>query len=64
MGEVFRARDGNLDRDVAIKLLPTALAGDVERLARSSASLLKVRDKVVFVSNFFEYLKKIAPVRR
>jgi len=34
MGEVFRARDTHLNRDVAIKVLPASLAGDVERLAR------------------------------
>src|SRR5579871_338957 len=34
MGEVYRARDTNLDRDVAIKVLPTAVAQDPERLAR------------------------------
>src|SRR5690348_14699749 len=34
MGEVYRARDTNLDRDVAIKVLPSALAQDPERLAR------------------------------
>jgi len=34
MGEVYRARDGRLDRDVAIKLLPEAFAHDPERLAR------------------------------
>jgi serine/threonine protein kinase len=34
MGEVYRARDSKLDRDVAIKVLPTALAQDPERLAR------------------------------
>jgi TolB-like protein len=34
MGEVYRARDPNLGRDVAIKVLPEAVAGDAERLAR------------------------------
>jgi serine/threonine protein kinase len=34
MGEVYRARDATLNRDVAIKVLPEAFAGDPERLAR------------------------------
>jgi len=34
MGEVWRARDPRLGRDVAIKVLPAALANDPERLAR------------------------------
>ena len=34
MGEVYRARDTKLDRDVAIKMLPAAFAQDPERLAR------------------------------
>jgi Tol biopolymer transport system component len=34
MGEVYRGRDGKLNRDVAIKFLPAALAGDAQYLAR------------------------------
>ncbi|MGE5178610.1 MAG: protein kinase domain-containing protein, partial [Bacteroidota bacterium] len=34
MGEVYRARDGRLGREVAIKVLPTSFAADADRVRR------------------------------
>ena len=54
MGEVYRARDTRLDRDVAVKVLPDELSGNTERLtrlereARSLASLSHPNVAVVY----------------
>src|SRR5438067_5437465 len=42
MGEVYRARDSKLKRDVAIKVLPASLAKDPEALARFEREALAV----------------------
>ena len=43
MGQVYRARDTALDRDVAIKVLLPAVANDPERLARFSREANRTR---------------------
>ena len=48
MGEVYRARDTKLDRDVALKVLPDTFASDPERLARFQREA-KVLASLVFI---------------
>jgi serine/threonine protein kinase len=55
MGAVYRARDTKLDREVAIKVLPAALAQDPELLAR-----LKREAKVLASLNCPTLLKSMA----
>jgi serine/threonine protein kinase len=47
MGQVYRARDSRLHRDVALKLLPTAFASDHDRLLDSSVKRSFSRSSII-----------------
>jgi serine/threonine protein kinase len=56
MGEVYRARDPRLDRDVAIKVLTAALASDPTALARFEREATSVAKARVAISVFFVFM--------
>ena len=39
MGEVYRATETKLDREMALKILPAAFAADADRMARYAAPI-------------------------
>jgi serine/threonine protein kinase len=62
MGEVYRARDTTLDRDVAIKILPESLAQDPERLsrfAREAKTLAALNHPNIAIIHGFEQTQSV-----
>jgi serine/threonine protein kinase len=53
MGEVYRARDARLARDVALKVLPDRFAADPERLARFQREAQILRRSIIRISRAF-----------
>src|SRR5712691_10906058 len=59
MGEVYRARDTKLNRDVAIKVLPDVFANDPDRLARfAREAQLSPRTSCTFLREFSSFRRQ------
>ena len=69
MGEIYRARDRRLGREIALKILPEACAGDADRLrrleqeARAASSLNHPNVVVVYDIGETEVSGRDAPIR-
>ena len=73
MGDVYRARDVKLGRDVAIKVLPAPLAHDAARIARFKreaqilatlnhphiAAIYGLEEVALLIFNFFDELRRL-----
>ena len=67
MGEVYRARDTRLKRDVALKLLPASYASDPDRLARfqrEAEVLASLNHPHIAQLYGVEHAARIRPARR
>lgn len=54
MGEVYRDHDTNLDRQVAIKVLPDIFSGDPERLARRTSG-----SRPIFMGDSYDGMSEV-----
>jgi eukaryotic-like serine/threonine-protein kinase len=64
MGEVYRARDAKLNRDVALKVLPAAFMLDPDRLARFKREAQVLAPSTIPTSAPFTASRNRRPTRR